>query len=292
MEADMAAFCADFRDIPVSARSVDRTARPTDSTASTDSRRGRALKDASSVPTRKTDLYHNCRLEAPDGSVLANLDHDRASWYLRKGLAVVLHQPDCRLAAAPDCARDQQTADAGDGADFDSSPMESASGGEERDGGTGDAGCECTRRVGAIRLLFEPRGRGHAGNEYYTSPKANVCVACGAAARLQRYSVVPPVYRRLMPEALKSRSSFDIVLLCTACHQRADCHAVILREALAGECGAPLREPAAAPRSAAEAAWKEARSLAKALLTAGERIPAERRAYAEETLARYFEVGV
>ena len=40
-----------------------------------------------------------------------------------------------------------------------------------------------------------------------------------AAEGLMRWSVVPPSFRSLLPEAHKSRDSHDIVLLCTRCHE-------------------------------------------------------------------------
>ena len=40
-----------------------------------------------------------------------------------------------------------------------------------------------------------------------------------AAQGLMRWSVVPPSFRSLLPEAHKSRDSHDIVLLCTRCHE-------------------------------------------------------------------------
>jgi hypothetical protein len=307
--AALAAFCAEFRDVGV----APRTAPPADrgGAAGEPARRGsgKSLRDASGVPSRKSDLYHNCRLEAPDGAVLANLDHDRAAWYLRKGLAAVIHGPDCRPAPRPAPAPPRPAPERGDmgtdlgrsgegdagleggGADMGEGVTGESTGGVGAGGGAGGCGewCTCLLRPGAIRLLFEPRGRGHEGNVYYTSPKANVCVVCGAAAHLQRYSVVPPLYRRRLPEALKSRSSFDIVLLCTACHQRADVLASALRAALARECVAPLTQAPPA-RGPAELAGKEARSLAKALLTARDRLPAQRRAHAERVVREYLQV--
>ena len=308
LESVLVDFCIDFCDVPVSVRSIDKSIRASEA-LEFETRHRRVLKDASSVPTRKSDLYHNCRLEAPDGSVLANLDHNRAAWYLRKGLAVALHGPACPKAGSiishddiPNGKerRNEEYIEGTSEFDSDFTSLDSEMNGRC----VFRAVCACDVEPGAIRLLFEPKGRGHEGNEYYTSPKANVCVACGKGSQLQRYSVVPPVYRRLMPEALKSRSSFDIVLLCTACHQRADCHAAALRETLARECSAPLKEPRPARRIVDEegalkeaqgdlhrgGTLKEVRSLAKALLTAGEKLPPLRRAYAESTLAQYFQV--
>ncbi len=109
--AALAAFCAEFRDAGVAPRTAHRGG-----VAGEPARRGsgKSLRDASGVPSRKSDLYHNCRLEAPDGAVLANLDHDRAAWYLRKGLAAVIHGPDCRPAPRPDPAPPRPAPERGD----------------------------------------------------------------------------------------------------------------------------------------------------------------------------------
>jgi hypothetical protein len=72
-----------------------------------------------------------------------------------------------------------------------------------------------------IRLFKEPKGRGHAGDEYYTSKKENKCVVCGKDNHVCRFSIVPQAYRRLMPMNIKSHSSHDIVLLCQFCLRNA-----------------------------------------------------------------------
>ncbi|KAK8394426.1 hypothetical protein O3P69_006544 [Scylla paramamosain] len=41
---------------------------------------------------RKTPLYHNCQLLAPDGMPLCTCDPKKARWYVEKGLGVVVHQ--------------------------------------------------------------------------------------------------------------------------------------------------------------------------------------------------------
>ena len=40
----------------------------------------------SSFPTRKTPLYHNCLLIAPDGCLLCTCDKKKAEWYVNKNL--------------------------------------------------------------------------------------------------------------------------------------------------------------------------------------------------------------
>ena len=174
------------------------------------------------------------------------MKRDRVDWYLARGLAELEHAPECRA---------------------------------------GPGGCSCLQRTDlVIRLKFEPRGRGHEGNEYYLAPKSNVCVVCGAAAGLMRYAVVPQMYRRHLPEQLKSRSSHDIVLLCIKCHQLASVRANELRDALSRECNAPLH-PAPQPLDPLR---KSARSMAAALLSArAGGIPPARRATMLETVSRF-----
>jgi hypothetical protein len=75
----------------------------------------------------------------------------------------------------------------------------------------------------AITLTFTPNGLGNSQEPWLLAPKENSCVGCGVAQEaamdgLMRWSVVPPSFRSLLPEAHKSRDSHDIVLLCRACH--------------------------------------------------------------------------
>ena len=39
-----------------------------------------------SIPTRKTPLYHNCLLTAPDGCLLCTCDRKKAEWYVNRNL--------------------------------------------------------------------------------------------------------------------------------------------------------------------------------------------------------------
>ena len=40
---------------------------------------------------------------------------------------------------------------------------------------------------------------------------------CGVSDNLHRHSIVPHAYRACFPDFIKSRSSHDIVLICTRC---------------------------------------------------------------------------
>ncbi|EKX35802.1 hypothetical protein GUITHDRAFT_146260 [Guillardia theta CCMP2712] len=185
----------------------------------------------------------------PQGRQLSNIKIDRILWYINHELADVVHSPGCAEEGRGKAGQTTQHQQ-------DSDP----------DGGRrnrqrknivdlNELSCSCMEgRQFAIRLRFEPKGRGHEGNEYYLSSKENICVRCGSGQGLHRHSVVPHCYRRHFPEVLKSRSSHDIVLLCTACMQLADMKANELRRELALECSAPLHSS----RSEVEMRDKEA----------------------------------
>lgn len=69
----------------------------------------------------------------------------------------------------------------------------------------------------SIQLLFEPSGR--SSNDTYTSsPKCNICVACGVSGHVMRHYIVPYAYRSLLPKKYKSHQSHDVVILCPKCH--------------------------------------------------------------------------
>ena len=70
-----------------------------------------------------------------------------------------------------------------------------------------------------------------------------------------RWSVVPPSFRSLLPEAHKSRDSHDIVLLCTRCHEvcvapyAAHRRALFAAHQARSRTGLPDRSPRPSPTS-------------------------------------------
>lgn len=124
------------------------------------------IEKLTKFPARKTELYNNILMQAPDGEVLCGISKKKAEWYLAHDNIAEMIETEDQIY---------------------------------------------------IRLKNEPKGRGHAGDEYYTSKKENKCVVCGKDGNLCRFSIVPQAYRRLMPESVKSHSSHDIVLLCQLC---------------------------------------------------------------------------
>ncbi|KAL6105825.1 exd2 [Pungitius sinensis] len=172
---------------------------------------------------RKSPLYDNCFLHAPDGQPLCTCDKKKAKWYLDKGIGVL------------------QSED----------PF-------------------------VVRLLFEPSGRPDSQQDYYLTAKENLCVVCGKADSYIRKNIVPHEYRRHFPTEMKDHNSHDILLLCTSCHAASNVHDGFLKQRLAEEFAAPQGcEEGVRPLEDSDR--RRVRSAARALLTAGEALPEQRR---------------
>lgn len=91
-----------------------------------------------------------------------------------------------------------------------------------------------------IQLNFETNGPGNLGDEYYLARKEYRCVVCGCYNTLTKHHVVPKFYRRNMPEKLKSRNSFDILVLCIPCHAAYERQADIFRKELSEKYDVPF----------------------------------------------------
>ena len=105
----------------------------------------------------------------------------------------------------------------------------------ERDLATQKEGEERT-----IILKFEPAGSGNNGDAFYSAPKKNECVVCGATDALCRFHVIPSMYRKFYPKDLKSHSSHDVVLLCQYHIRPSNDAMTLLAEDIAAEFGVPL----------------------------------------------------
>ena len=91
-----------------------------------------------------------------------------------------------------------------------------------------------------IQLMFEPKGRGHIGDNFFLQEKMNKCVVCGSHDHLTKHHVVPRVYRKFFSEELKSHSSYDVVVLCIKCHEAYEEHAFNLKKIIGDEFGIPV----------------------------------------------------
>jgi hypothetical protein len=129
-----------------------------------------------------------------------------------------------------------------------------------------------SREPAVLRFRFTPGGLGHAGDAYYLAGKANRCVVCGAALGLNRHHVVPSVYRRHLPAAVKDHSHHDVLLLCLACHEKYEAAADVLKAELGEEVGVPLH----GLRGERDRERGRARKLAFALVRYAGQIPEPR----------------
>ncbi|GFR45631.1 hypothetical protein Agub_g7039 [Astrephomene gubernaculifera] len=189
------------------------------------------------LPTRKSVLYENCRLLAPDGAVLCTCGAKKVRWYVERGLAHVVSE-----------------------------------------------------HPTTIQLVFEPRGRGHADDEYYLSDKENRCCVCGSGGEYLRHSVVPHCYRQHFPPSMKSHLSHDIVLMCPPCHKTCSVCDQRRMEQLGRQFSAPLG-PATAAKFRHDSGLGAVRSAGRALSNPKVVIPPDRRAELEQQLLQHFGVA-
>ncbi|XP_067337065.1 exonuclease 3'-5' domain-containing protein 2 isoform X2 [Channa argus] len=172
---------------------------------------------------RKSPLYDNCFLHAPDGQPLCTCDKKKAKWYLDKGIGVLQSE----------------------------NPF-------------------------IVRLLFEPSGRPESQQDYYLTAKENLCVVCAKADSYIRKNIVPHEYRRHFPTEMKDHNSHDILLLCTSCHAASNVHDGFLKQQLAEEFAAP-QGCEEGIRLLEDTDRRRVRSAARALLTASDGLPEQRR---------------
>lgn len=92
-----------------------------------------------------------------------------------------------------------------------------------------------------VRLRFEPKGRGHAGDPFFMGERSNWCVVCGTQEDQTRHHVCPYCFRKHFPDYAKNHNSFDVVPLCVLCHDRYERHAMELKKSLAAQYSVPLQ---------------------------------------------------
>eukprot|EP01102_Stenamoeba_stenopodia_P008683 TRINITY_DN2525_c0_g2_i4.p1 TRINITY_DN2525_c0_g2~~TRINITY_DN2525_c0_g2_i4.p1 ORF type:complete len:767 (-),score=201.04 TRINITY_DN2525_c0_g2_i4:39-2339(-) len=103
---------------------------------------------------------------------------------------------------------------------------------------------EVTDNPPTIKLKFEPRGKGHAGDLFHLATKYNICVRCGKGTDFSKHSVVPHIYRTHFPVEIKGYNNHDTVLLCLPCAQLAFESAEQLKKTISEETGIPLAKGA------------------------------------------------
>jgi len=81
-----------------------------------------------------------------------------------------------------------------------------------------------------FRLTFKSKGdRRDAETAYYKLELQNKCVVCGNEDELTKHHVVPTQYRKYLPMNYKSKSSFDVLVICSDCHHEYEAIADVLK---------------------------------------------------------------
>jgi hypothetical protein len=137
----------------------------------------------------------------------------------------------------------------------------------------------------AIRLRFQPKGMGNAGNPFYTGDKQNRCVVCGSEGSLTKHHCVPACFRKCMPIEYKENTSHDILPLCATCHMEYEPEAWQLKEDIARRYGV-LFQPNVVIKSLENGRWK-AWKAASALKRFYDRIPPARREELYQAIREY-----
>ena len=141
-----------------------------------------------------------------------------------------------------------------------------------------------TRDPPSIRLTFEPKGPGHAGDPYFLQIFKNRCVVCGLTEGLSHHHIVPNCYRRFFPRESQEigRWMYDVLLLCIDCHDRYEDAADQLKHLISKE----YKINPAGKTSLSQEEVQVIRAAA-ALYRHGDKIPEQKRAEFEITLKTY-----
>ncbi|KAI9597380.1 hypothetical protein BDF19DRAFT_297357 [Syncephalis fuscata] len=152
--------------------------------------------------TKTQPIYDNCAVLSIEGELLFRCAKKRANWYLSRGLACQVESKCLQNDSESEAAKEEI-------------PL-------------------------VIQLNFITRGRGRAGDAYYLEDRHDQCVCCGSDQGLTMHHVVPELYRQHMPLSVKSRSSHDILPLCSKCHDQYEKSAMDLKKKIAQQYSLPL----------------------------------------------------
>lgn len=128
-----------------------------------------------------------------------------------------------------------------------------------------------------IQLNFKTKGNGKLGSNYFLQSMRNICVVCGIEKDLTRHHVFPFAFRKFLPEELKIHNHYDILLLCSQCHDSYEHHAYDFKRQLAKEYGAPLDGEFDEDKVRYYSDLRHSRHFARTLLNYSDKIPTDRK---------------
>jgi hypothetical protein len=97
-----------------------------------------------------------------------------------------------------------------------------------------------TRADVVAQFTFEPKGTGHAGDNFFLIVRKNECVVCGTSEKLTRHHIMPHCYIKFFPLELRRNNSYDVMTLCVEHHHEYEESAKELKAELASKYQAPL----------------------------------------------------
>lgn len=101
---------------------------------------------------------------------------------------------------------------------------------------------------------------------------------------------MPHEYRRHFPTEMKDHNSHDILLLCTSCHAASNVHDGFLKQQLADEFAAP-QGCEDGVRLLEDSDRRRVRSAARALLSAKDGLPEQRREELQTLIRNYMNIN-
>lgn len=162
--------------------------------------------------TRVNEIYGNCRVYHPDGSLMFLCLEKKANWYLNKTddvtgepLAKEIRHINPIINAFMNL--------------FNIKPN----------------GLR-------VQLLFEPKSKGNDGDKYSLSKKENKCVVTGSKEleSLTTHHITPYCYRKYLPDEYKSANSHDVVPIINDKHYEYEKEADKLKNKIAKKYNAPI----------------------------------------------------
>jgi hypothetical protein len=136
-----------------------------------------------------------------------------------------------------------------------------------------------------IRLTFKTKGE--SVDDFTIKPKQNKCVVCGCSdlSVLTKHHVVPYEYRKHFPLEIKSRSSHDVVIMCSDHHAEYErTYASVLKQKLIDEVKKPLQSD---PEYLKQKKLKIASVFSKLMLDEKKNIPLDRFVELAKLITKY-----
>jgi hypothetical protein len=123
------------------------------------------------------------------------------------------------------------------------------------------------------QFAFEPKGTGHAGDNFFLKVRRNECVVCGTAEQLTRHHIMPHCYIKFFPLELRRNNSYDVMTMCVEHHHEYEESAKLLKK----ELGLKYKAPVHGIGGGLDVDLYHAHAFIKTLIKFHHKIPAQRK---------------